>query len=195
MQELIQKFTNLSEKAIVIDPANTTNRVIIFLFIKNLYKKDIRRQVAGAKTINTLADAFRLAYHNLLKLKKYERLVYNEEQTIAEINKITDSTWNMKVNNGPKTSYRDLQYKKTPKNYTFQSNCWKCGIFGHSAKEFQNNSTMATQDQTYKGLTNIETTEPFRCPTLVSPVRMPALTQQLTTGFQLSQEAWNKLNS
>ena len=40
------------------NPANTTNRVIIFLFVKNLYNKDIRRCIAGTKTINTLADAF-----------------------------------------------------------------------------------------------------------------------------------------
>ena len=39
-----------------VDPANITNRVIIFLFIKNLYNKDIRRRVTGAKTIHTLAD-------------------------------------------------------------------------------------------------------------------------------------------
>ena len=29
----------------------------------------------------------------------------------------------------------------------------------------------------------------------MSPVRPPVLTQQITTDFQLSQEAWNKLNS
>ena len=56
-----------------VDPANIPNRVIIFLFIKNLYNKDIRRRVAGAKIINTLADAFKLGHHSLLKLKKYER--------------------------------------------------------------------------------------------------------------------------
>ena len=44
------------------------------------------------KTINTLADAFRLAHHSLLKLKKYEGVVYNEDQTIAEINEIKNLT-------------------------------------------------------------------------------------------------------
>ena len=74
-----------------IDPANILNKVIIFLLLKNLHNKDIRRWVA------------RLAHHSLLKLKKYERLVYNDNQTIAEINEITDSTSNMKINNQPKT--------------------------------------------------------------------------------------------
>ena len=40
-----------------------------------------------------------LAHHSLLKLKKYKGLVYNEDEKIAEIDKITDSTSNMKVNN------------------------------------------------------------------------------------------------
>ena len=52
---------------------------------------------------------------------------------------------------------------------------------------------MATQDQTYKGQTNIQTTEPIRHPTPMFPVRLPVLTQQITVDFQLSQEAWNKL--
>ena len=40
LQNYIQIFTNLTEKAIGTDPANITNRVIIFLFIKNLYNKE-----------------------------------------------------------------------------------------------------------------------------------------------------------
>ena len=48
-------FTDLTEKAMGVDPANITNWVII-LFIKNFYNKDIRWWRAGVKTINTLAD-------------------------------------------------------------------------------------------------------------------------------------------
>ena len=73
LQELIQNFTDLTEKALGTDPANITNGVIIFLFVKNLYDKDIWRRVAGAKTLNTLVDAFKLAHHGLLKLKKIWR--------------------------------------------------------------------------------------------------------------------------
>ena len=80
--------------------------LIIFLFIKNLYNKVIQRWVAGTKTICMLAYAFTLVHHSLLKLKKYEGLVYNKDQTIAE-NDIKDLTSNMKVNNWSKTSDRD----------------------------------------------------------------------------------------
>ena len=73
--EYIHSFTYLTENVVGVDPANITNRVIISLFIKNIYNKDIRRRVARAKAIITLTDAFRLAHHNLLKLKKYEGLV------------------------------------------------------------------------------------------------------------------------
>ena len=43
LEEYIQNFTDLTETAIGIDPANITNKVIIYLFIKNLYNEDIRR--------------------------------------------------------------------------------------------------------------------------------------------------------
>ena len=93
LQEVIQNLTDLVEEALGTDPDNITNRVIIFQFVKNLYNKDIQRRVAGAKTLNTLADAFKLAHYSLLKLKRYEGLVYNEDQTIAEIN---ESRFNLK---------------------------------------------------------------------------------------------------
>ena len=85
IQEYVQNCTDI-EKAIGVDPANITNRVPIFLFIKNLYNRNIRKRVAGAKVVNSLADAFTLAHHSLLKLKKYKALVYSEEQEIGEIN-------------------------------------------------------------------------------------------------------------
>ena len=40
LQEYIKKCTDLTEKAMGTGPANITNCVIIFLFIKNLYNKD-----------------------------------------------------------------------------------------------------------------------------------------------------------
>ena len=95
LQEYIQKFTHLTEEAIGVDPANITNRVIIFLFIKNLYNKDIRRRVAGANIINTLADTFKLSHHSLIKQKKYEGLVYNEEQEIGDISQIVGISKNI----------------------------------------------------------------------------------------------------
>ena len=39
LQEYIQNFTDLTEKAMGIDPANITNHVIIFLFIKTCTTK------------------------------------------------------------------------------------------------------------------------------------------------------------
>ena len=53
-----------------VDTANITNRLIIFLFIKKVYNCDIQKCIAGAKAINTIADAFKLAHQSLLKLKK-----------------------------------------------------------------------------------------------------------------------------
>ena len=111
-------FTDLPEKAMGIDPANITNHVIIFLFIKALYNKDIRWWVSGAKTISTLADIFWLAHQSLFKLKKYEGLVYNDEHAIIEINEITDTMINIKVGNRPRNLDKNPQ-DKTDKKYPF----------------------------------------------------------------------------
>ena len=86
------------------------------------------------------------------------------------------------------------QPNKSTKHYTLWGNCWKCGEFGHSLKECQSNFTMANQNQAYEAQTHIQTAEPIRYPTPISPVK-PVLTQKVTTDFQLSQEAWNKLSS
>ena len=43
LQQYIQNFTDVTEKAMGVDPDNIMNRVIIFLFIKNLYNIDIKR--------------------------------------------------------------------------------------------------------------------------------------------------------
>ena len=44
-----------------------------------MYNKEIHRRVADAKNIDTLLDAFKSAQMNLLKLKKYEGLVSDDE--------------------------------------------------------------------------------------------------------------------
>ena len=89
LQEYIQNYKDLTEKAMGVHPGNVHNLVtilIILLFIKNVYNKDIRQYVAGAKAINILADAFKLAHQSLMKLAKYEDLIYNDECKVAEIN-------------------------------------------------------------------------------------------------------------
>ena len=73
------------------DPANITNRIMIFLLIKNLYNLDFRKCMAGAKMIITLADAFKLAHQSLLKLKDYKDLLYDEEHEVSEIHQMTDT--------------------------------------------------------------------------------------------------------
>ena len=68
------------------------NKFLIILFIKNLYNKDIIQRVAGAKNVNTLLNAFKMAQWNLLKLKKYEGLVSEDDSihSIHTVNQISD---------------------------------------------------------------------------------------------------------
>ena len=56
-------------------------------------------------------DTFKLTHHNLLKLKKYEGLVYNDDHAIAEINYITDTLTSINMGNKSKTPDKDLQNK------------------------------------------------------------------------------------
>ena len=63
LQEYIQNFTDLTEKAMGIDSANITNHVIDIFLSKTC---TVKHQIMSGW------DAFRLAHHSLLKLKKYE---------------------------------------------------------------------------------------------------------------------------
>ena len=120
--------------------------------------------------------------------------MYNDEFAIAEINQITDTLTNTKVGNRPKTPDMDLQ-SKTTKDHTYWGNCWKCGKFGHSGKECQNNITTANHGQIHNIPTNLQTIQLIRYPTPTSPARPPILAQQIMADFQLSQEAWTRWSS
>ena len=55
-----------------------------------MYNKEICRRLAGAKNSNTLFDAFKSAQINLLKSKKYEGLVSDDEHghSVHAVNQI-----------------------------------------------------------------------------------------------------------
>ena len=109
---------DLTENTMGVYLANITNWVIILLFIKNFCNKDIRWLVAGAKTIKTLADTFKLAHHSLLKLMKYKELVYNEEHELAEITEIIDTSKDIGRSNISEQPEKNV-LDKTHKLYTY----------------------------------------------------------------------------
>ena len=76
--------------------------------------KEIHRRVAGAKNINTLLDAFKSVQMNLLKLKKYEVLVSDDEHghTVHTVDQImsrdldmTDADRSMVQTDGNRQKY------------------------------------------------------------------------------------------
>ena len=92
LQDYIAYWTEMCHQSMKCDAMTIDNMLVIMLFLMNLYNKDIRQRVTGAKNINTLLDAFTMVQWNLLKLKKYEGLVSEDESvhTIHTVNQISD---------------------------------------------------------------------------------------------------------
>ena len=92
LQDYIAYWMEMCHSIIKMDLSMINNKLVIVIFIKNIYKKEICRRVSGAVNINTLHDAFRSAQMNLLKLKKYESLVSNDDHghIVHAVNQITN---------------------------------------------------------------------------------------------------------
>ena len=147
--DYILRFAEHSYKTNGVDAVEEENKAIIMFFIKNLFNRDIRRRVAGAKNIRTLADAFKSAQHNLLKLKRYKGLNYdsNDEDDMVEgvetvnvvqnrVPKDTESAnqiVDLPVSELPGTTENDryLQDQGVTQDYPFWGTCLNCGKFGH----------------------------------------------------------------
>ena len=147
--DYILRFAEHSYKTNGVDAVEEENKAIITFFIKNLFKRDIRRRVARAKNIRTLADAFKSAQDNLLKLKRYEGLNYdsNDEDDMAEgaetvnvvqnrVSKDTESTnqiVDLPVSKLPGTTEKDgySHDQGVIQDYPFWGTCSNFGKFGH----------------------------------------------------------------
>ena len=92
LQDYIAYWTEMCHWSMKCNPMTIDNKLIFVLFMKNLYSKDMRQRVTGAKNFNTLLDAFKMAQWNLLKLKKYGGLVLEDDSihSIHTVNKISD---------------------------------------------------------------------------------------------------------
>ena len=148
--DYILRFAEHSYKTNGVDAAEEENKAIITFFIKNLFYRDIRRKIAGAKNIRTLADAFKSTQHNLLKLKRYEGLNYdsneeNPEEGTEEINVIqsrapigvemAQQIVDLPVSQLQTTTENDkganLTDQNVKQNYLFWGTCSNCRRFGH----------------------------------------------------------------
>ena len=61
LQEYIQRLTDLIIHATSTDPTSVTCQVTIILFIRHLFKREIKKQVADAKNIQILRHTMTLA--------------------------------------------------------------------------------------------------------------------------------------
>ena len=71
-EDYIQRFTDLVIHTTGTDSTSVPCQVTIILYIRHLFMKKIKKQVAGAKNIQTLRHAMILAQEAQIKLKKYE---------------------------------------------------------------------------------------------------------------------------
>ena len=101
------------------------------------------------KLLNTLANAFKLANHILLKLMKYEGLVYNKEQETGEIDKIVDFTKKIGGTCNIQQSCRSA-LNKSNINYTYLGTSWKCGKFGYQLRNLTTPPQVWTNPVVYK---------------------------------------------
>ena len=134
------------------------NKLMIVLFIKNLYNNDIRGRVTGAKNVNILLDTFKTAQGGLLNLKKYEGLVLEDYSihsihTVNQISDIYKSSGNFtQPGNTNKALPPGQDGQSNPTSPRYSSNqihnshqcaapcfgTWNaCAIFGHLGKNFQ----------------------------------------------------------
>ena len=112
--------------------------------------KAIRRRVIGAKNLNTLADSFKSATYNQLKLLRYESLQFVHEGEIddqdqsneminqlekylqvqghPQINSILDMNLNT-MKNGDHNQAQGHNHKDNQ----FHGSCTHCGQYGHTA--------------------------------------------------------------
>ena len=89
-QDYITYLTEMCHHSMKMYPSTIHNKIVLVLFVKNMYNKELHRRVTGAKNINTLLDAFKSAQMNLPKLKKYEGLVSDDEHrhTVHSVDQI-----------------------------------------------------------------------------------------------------------
>ena len=87
LQEYIQGFTDFVIQTKGTYPTAVTCQVTIVLFIRHVFDKEMRKLVAGAKTILTLRHAITLAQEAETKLKKYKGL-NNEDSTVMQASAI-----------------------------------------------------------------------------------------------------------
>ena len=143
-------------------------------------------------------NTYKLAHQSLLKLKKYEGLLYNKEHEVSEMQQHTDICKDTNDNNKSKLSNKNTT--NTANNtYTYLGTYWKYDEFGHAAKECRNNlpdtKLNNQQDQTmintYRNMYNTSPVTPIEYPTKMLPTKPPILTQKITSYFKLSQEHGN----
>ena len=90
LQEYIQIFAYLLIHATGIDSTAGFFPSNHILFIKYIFNKEIKKEVAGAKTIQTLRHAMTLAQEAEIKLKKYDRL-NDDDPSVMQISSILQS--------------------------------------------------------------------------------------------------------
>ena len=145
LQDYITYWTEMCHHSMKMDPSTINNKLVIVLFVKNMYNKVIHRRVAGAKNINTLLGTFKSAQMNLLKLKKYEGLVSDDEHghKVHTVNQITSKDLDM-TDADRSLAQTDGYRQKTPHQLTVIPNRYPINNSKYKCMETHINSSNCT---------------------------------------------------
>ena len=145
LQDYIAYWMAMYHISIKMHPGMINNKIVIVLFVKIMYNKEIHRRVVGAKNMNTLLDAFKSAQMNLLKLKKYEGLVSDDEhghtvhavnQTMSKGLDITEADRSLVETGGYSKQVSNQQQQMQKYGNPYQQllphfdPCYTCGVYG-----------------------------------------------------------------
>ena len=186
-QENIQRFDDLVIQAIDTDPTAVTCLIAIILFIRYIFNKEIKKQVAGTQSIQTLRHAMILVKEAEIKLKKYEGL-NDDDPSGMPVSTMPqgDPTVMAIQGQGIQTGNQNAKGNVARLNWKVNLACYKCGKKRNLARECPYTGNAAGSQPQSSQTVNPSQTKPSGSNLLVA--LNPSLSQTIAAEIPISTE-------